>query len=50
MIVRKGHHLRLVVTFSAGASTPQVSPAPTVTIYRDAKRRSAIALPIIPAG
>lgn len=48
MIVKKGHRIRVVLTFASPA-TPQLSPAPTVAILRDAMHRSSLSLPIIPA-
>jgi uncharacterized protein len=45
---RKNHRIRLVITFSAGSATPQITPAPTVTVMRDAMHRSSISLPVIP--
>jgi uncharacterized protein len=47
IVFKAGHSIRLVLTFAAGSATPVVSPAPTVTIYRDASHASAITLPII---
>jgi putative CocE/NonD family hydrolase len=45
---RKNHRIRLVITFSAGAATPQITPAPKITMMRDAMHRSSISLPVIP--
>jgi putative CocE/NonD family hydrolase len=47
VIFQKGHRIRLVLTFAAGRATEPQSPAPMVTIHRDAMRRSAITLPVI---
>ncbi len=47
-IFRKNHRIRLVLTFSAGAATPQINPAPQITVMRDAMHRSSISLPLIP--
>ncbi len=46
----KNHRIRVVLTFSAGAVTPKVEPAPTVTLYRNTTQRSALVLPVIPGG
>jgi hypothetical protein len=46
MIFGVGHKIRLFVTFASSA-TPQINPAPTVSIYRDATHQSKITLPII---
>jgi predicted acyl esterase len=47
VVFRKGHRIRLVLTFAAGRATEAQSPAPIVTIHRDALRRSALTLPVI---
>jgi uncharacterized protein len=49
-IFRKNHRIRLVLTFSAGPATPQINPAPQITVMRDAMHRSSISLPVIPAA
>ena len=41
-----GHKIRLMLTF-ADTVTPQVNPAPTASIHRDATHASFITLPII---
>ncbi len=49
-IVRKGHRIRVTITGSdldTGPS-PQVSPAPVITIHRSASHPSSVTLPIIP--
>jgi uncharacterized protein len=48
LVFRAGHRIRLVLTFADPVATPRLSPAPEVTIYRDAMRSSSITLPIIP--
>jgi uncharacterized protein len=48
-VFRKGHRIRVVLTFAAGRATQAQSPAPIVTIHRDAQRRSALILPVIAA-
>ena len=48
--VRKGHRIRLTVNnFDRGAGwdTPEISPAPTVSIYHDAQHPSSITLPFV---
>jgi uncharacterized protein len=47
IIIKAGHQLRLVLTFSAGAATPRVDPPPMVTIHRENSRRSSIVLPTL---
>jgi predicted acyl esterase len=47
LVVKAEHRIRLVLTFSAGAATPRVDPAPMVTIYRDSLHRSALVLPVV---
>jgi len=46
MVFGVGHKIRLVLTF-ADSATPQITPAPTVSVYRDAKHPSSITLPVI---
>lgn len=46
IVFKAGHRIRLVLTF-AEATTPVLSPAPTVSIYRDAAHASFLTLPII---
>ncbi|MET0387328.1 MAG: CocE/NonD family hydrolase [Polyangiales bacterium] len=46
MVFEAGHKIRLVLTF-ADTTTPRVSPAPSVRIYRDAEHPSSITFPII---
>jgi predicted acyl esterase len=43
----RGHRIRRALTF-ADAVTPQVQPAPTAKVYRDAAHPPSITLPIIP--
>ncbi len=48
--VRKGHRLRVTINnFDRGAGwdTPESTPAPTVSIYHDARHLSSITLPFI---
>ncbi len=50
-IVRKGHRIRITITGSdldTGPS-PQVSPAPVISLFRSASHPSSVTLPIIPA-
>ncbi|MET0343727.1 MAG: CocE/NonD family hydrolase [Polyangiales bacterium] len=49
IVFRAGHRVRLVLSF-AEATTPRLSPAPTVTIHRDAAHASKLVLPVIPPG
>ena len=46
MVVRTGHRIRLTVDFVA-RGTPEVKPAPEVTVYRSGVRASYLTLPII---
>jgi predicted acyl esterase len=46
MVFDAGHKIRLILTF-ADTATPQLIPAPTVSVYRDASHPSSITLPII---
>lgn len=46
MFFDKGHKLRLILTF-ADTATPKITPAPVVSIYRDAMHPSNIELPIL---
>lgn len=46
-VFKAGHRIRLVITF-AEAATPRLTPAPTVSLYRDAAHPSTLTLPIIP--
>ncbi|HKU45141.1 MAG TPA: CocE/NonD family hydrolase [Polyangiales bacterium] len=48
IVVKAGHRIRVVVNFAAPVVTPVITPAPKVTLYRDAAHPSAIVLPIIP--
>jgi len=48
ILIKSGHFLRLIVTFSAGAATPRLDPAPKVRVHRDAQHPSYISLPFIP--
>jgi uncharacterized protein len=50
IVFKAGHRIRLVLTFAAGAATPRVEPAPMISIYRDAQRRSALLLPVARTG
>ncbi|HKP64054.1 MAG TPA: CocE/NonD family hydrolase [Polyangiales bacterium] len=50
IIIKAEHKLRLVLTFSAGALTPRVDPAPMVSVYRDGLHRSALILPVVRTG
>ena len=48
--VRKGHRLRVTINnFDSGSGwdTPEIRPAPTVTLYHDAQHPSSITLPFI---
>jgi putative CocE/NonD family hydrolase len=48
--VRKGHRLRVAINnFDSGSGwdTPEIVPAPTVTLYHDAQHPSSITLPFI---
>ena len=48
--VRKGHRLRVTINnFDRGGDwdTPETAPAPTVSIYHDARYPSSITLPVI---
>ena len=49
-IFDKGHRIRVTVTCADKDSTqtPELSPAPTVSVYRNADYASYIVLPIIP--
>jgi len=38
-----------VIHFADARATPKLNPAPKVTIYRDAKHKSYVTLPIINA-
>jgi putative CocE/NonD family hydrolase len=44
-----GHRIRLTITCADkdNAETEAVSPAPTVTVYRDGQRRSRLILPVV---
>ena len=46
-----GHRIRVTIMGAEANNfaTPQLDPAPTVTIYRNAEHSSYIDLPIIPA-
>lgn len=46
MVFEAGHRIRLILTF-ADRATPQLSPIPTVSVYRDIEHASSIILPII---
>lgn len=46
MVFKAGHHIRLVIHF-ADRTTPRLTPAPKVTIYRDSTHSSYLTLPII---
>ncbi|MBN1652365.1 MAG: CocE/NonD family hydrolase [Deltaproteobacteria bacterium] len=46
IVFKAGHRIRLVLSF-ADTPTPVITPAPTVTIYRDATHQSSVTLPII---
>jgi hypothetical protein len=51
LLFKAGHKIQLVLTFadeSTPSATPPVTPAPTVSIYRDAAHPSSVTLPIIP--
>jgi putative CocE/NonD family hydrolase len=43
---KSGHRIRIVLTF-ADTSTPQLTPIPTVSIYRDVAHPSTLTLPIV---
>jgi uncharacterized protein len=48
--VRKGHRIRVTINnFDQGGNwdTPVITPAPTISIYRDARHPSSITLPFI---
>jgi putative CocE/NonD family hydrolase len=45
-VFKAGSRIRVVITF-AEAATPRLTPAPTVTLHRDAAHPSALILPII---
>jgi hypothetical protein len=45
-VFKAGHRIQLTISF-ADAVTPKLSPAPTVSIYRDATHPSSITLPIV---
>jgi predicted acyl esterase len=48
--VRRGHRLRVTINnFDSGSGwdTPEIRPAPTVTLYHDAQHPSSITLPFI---
>lgn len=48
--VRKGHRLRITINnFARGGDwdTPEITPAPTVSIYHDARHPSSLTLPFI---
>ena len=49
-IFDKGHRIRVTITFADrdNTQTPELSPAPTVSIYRNANYASYIVLPVIP--
>ncbi len=49
-IFDQGHRIRVTITFADrdNTQTPELSPAPTVSIYRNADYASYIILPIIP--
>lgn len=46
IVFQAGHRIRLILSF-ADTPTPVVTPAPTVTIYRDATHKSSVTLPIL---
>ncbi|HKU40614.1 MAG TPA: CocE/NonD family hydrolase [Polyangiales bacterium] len=48
-VFKAGNRIRLSLTFAAGTATPRIDPPPTVTIYRDSVRRSAVVLPVLAA-
>ena len=48
--IRKGHRIRVTINnFDKGAGwdTPEISPAPTVSIFHDAQHPSSITFPFI---
>lgn len=51
-IFDQGHHIRVTITGADkdNAQTPELSPPPTVSIYRNASYASYIILPVIPPG
>lgn len=51
-IFRKGHRLRVTIACADkdNTLTPEINPAPTVKIYRDALKASYIVLPVIPTN
>jgi len=51
-IFEKGHRIRLTITGADPREKDRVqsSPAPRITIYRDATHSSYITLPVIPNG
>jgi putative CocE/NonD family hydrolase len=48
-IFKKGHRVRVTITCADkdNTQTPEIKPAPTVKIYRDASKASYIVLPVI---
>ena len=47
-VIKAGHSLQVVINFAAPVVTPVLTPAPQVSLYRDAAHPSAIVLPVIP--
>jgi hypothetical protein len=49
-LFQRGHRIRVTVTGAdkANARTPEQSPPPRLTVWRQAGRRSWIELPVIP--
>jgi putative CocE/NonD family hydrolase len=49
-IFNQGHRIRITITGADrdNTQTPEISPAPTVTVYRNATYTSYIVLPVIP--
>jgi hypothetical protein len=46
-VFKAGHQIRLLLSF-AEAPTPKLTPAPQLTLYRDATHPSSLTLPVIP--
>jgi uncharacterized protein len=47
IVFKRGHRVRLTVGFGDAVTTPRLSPAPQVTIHRDAAHPSRVILPTI---
>lgn len=46
MVFRAGHRIQLVISFTT-RGTPEITPAPEVTLYHDATHPSRVTLPVI---